>query len=222
MKKTLLLLAALAIGACAASAQNSVVDSKNNPAYFGVRASLDINCPSAKPDMYNNGAGFSIGANYNAPTGLGNLYFVPGITLYYDVWGAQNSFNDYYDMEVTHTSFRNFGMAIPLQFSYHFNFAQGTTLEVFTGPELRIGFVNDMHFKGYGNDYEMNDYVGVYGDDGLYNRVDCAWKFGAALDINRYYIGVSGNIGMVNLYQECPDGMHFRMNQVQITLGYNF
>ncbi|MCD8387373.1 MAG: hypothetical protein LUD17_10855 [Bacteroidales bacterium] len=227
MKKTLLLIAAATLGSMFASAQDYLLNNPNNKAYFGLRASVDISCPYSKPgDMYKNGAGFSIAGIYNTPI-TANFYFEPQLQLYYNTWGAKsNNFQLYEDWDMTDISFRNFGLAIPLNFGYHFDFTQDTKLMAFTGPMLRIGFVNDMHFKGYGYGaeagYEIKDYQGMYDDNGLFNRADCAWNFGVGLTIQNYYIGVSGSVGMVNLYNDLPDGYKFRQNTVEFTLGYNF
>ncbi len=62
----------------------------------------------------------------------------------------------------------------------------------------------------------------MYGDRGLYNRFDVAWKFGVGINFSQYYVGVSGQVDMVNLCQDNVGANHFHMNTVQFTLGYNF
>lgn len=218
MKKSVLALALAALGAFTVSAQ----DYSSNSPYFGVRASLDISAPSSDPgNLYKNGVGFSVGAIYNYPVG-GNFYFEPGASLYYNTWGFSEGSKIINDVKLWDVSFRNFGLEIPLMFGYHFDFTPTTNLAVFTGPTLRIGFVNDMHYKAEGDGYELSDYQGMYGDNGMYNRFDCAWKFGVGINFSQYYIGVSGQIGMINLYQDEVQADHFRMNTVNFTLGYNF
>lgn len=222
MKKSLLALALVAVGAFSASAQNYAEGNSTQAPYFGVRASFDLSCPSSDPGkMYKNGAGFSLGAVYNMPLGS-NFYFEPGASLYYDTWAFSEGRKEINDVSLWDVSFRNFGLEIPLMFGYQFNFTPSTSLMIFTGPTMRIGFVNDMHYKSDGDGYEISDYEGMYGDGGLYNRFDCAWKFGAGLNFDRYYVGVSGQVGMVNLYKDNVAADHFRMNTVQFTIGYNF
>lgn len=222
MKKYIVAAAAALCIASSALAQSTIFNNPDNKSYFGVRAALDISCPSSKPgDIYKNGAGFSVGTIYNTPI-VANLYFEPGVNLYYNTWGMKDQYSPTAGFIQYDTSFRNFGLEVPIIFGYHFDFTDDINVAVFTGPAVRFGFVNQMHFKSEAPGYKMNDYENVYGSDGLFERVDCAWKFGAAVNYSNYYLGVSGEIGIPNLYNDSPDNVWFHQNTVSIALGYNF
>lgn len=91
----------MSLAVLAASAQVSLDSSDNHP-YFGVRASLDITAPGdlkaqkVSLDVFNPGAGFSIGAIYNIPV-VANLYFEPGLSLFYNTSGLDldTAFDDF-------------------------------------------------------------------------------------------------------------------------------
>lgn len=222
MKKSLLTMALVAIGAFTVSAQNYYSESYTAAPHFGVRASFDLSCPSSDPgNMYKNGAGFSVGAIYNMPLGS-NFYFEPGASLYYDTWSLSEGEKSINDVSIWDASFRNFGLEIPFMFGYQFNFTADTSLQLFTGPALRVGFVNDMHYNTNEGGYSNSEYWGMYGDGGFFNRFDVAWKFGVGLIFSQYYVGVSGQVGMVNLYKDYLGFNHFHQNTVEFTLGYNF
>lgn len=212
----------LSAGLCA-SAQSSIVNNPANRGYFGVRASLDVACPGnlksgdLSVDIYDPGAGFSAGAIYNMPL-VANLYFEPGVNLYYNTYKVKN-------IELSNGinakgSVRKFGVRVPLQFGYHFDFTPDISVAVFTGPELEIGCTADLHMKaGVGNVSESAS-ESIYDDDGL-ERFDCLWKFGASLTYaHNYYVGIGGGVGMVNMFGD--SGVKFHENLVQVTLGYNF
>jgi len=222
MKKTFIAALMLSAGLCA-SAQSSVVNNPANRGYFGVRASLDVACPgdykagNLSVDMYNPGAGFSAGAIYNMPL-VANLYFEPGVNLYYNTYKIQEF--EISDGILGKGSMRKFGVRVPLQFGYHFDFTPDISVAVFTGPELEIGCTADMHLKASAGNVSESASESVYGDGGM-ERFDCLWKFGASLTYaHNYYVGIGGGVGMVNMTGDSD--LKFHENLVQVTLGYNF
>lgn len=214
--------------ALSAYAQNSIVNNPDNHGYFGIRASLDIACPGQVKyenigvDAFKPGAGFSVGAVYNLPL-VANLYFEPGVNLYYNTYGLDNFqvADDDFTTGIDITgSVRKFGMRIPLQFGYHFDFTPGVSLAIFTGPELEVGFSGRQHMKFKAGKISETHSEDIYGDDGM-SRVDLLWKFGAGLTLSHnYYLGVGGGVGMLNMSGDSD--IKFHENLVQITLGYNF
>lgn len=220
--RKLLLSAALACGVLSAAAQSDIFNNPANKGYFGVRAAFDIACPGSvkagdySVDVYEAGAGFSVGAIYNMPL-VANLYFEPGVNLYYNTYGV--NIDEY---EETHfdASIRKFGVRVPLQFGYHFDFTPDISVALFTGPEFEIGCVAELHAKASAGLVSTSDSESVYGDGGM-ERFDCLWKFGASVTYaHNYYLGVGGGIGMLNMSGDSE--MTFRENLVQVTLGYNF
>lgn len=214
--------------ALTAYAQNSIVNNPDNQGYFGIRASLDIACPgqvkyeSVGVDTFKPGAGFSVGAIYNLPL-VANLYFEPGVNLYYNTYALDNIEVIDEDLPVgidVTGSMRKFGMRIPLQFGYHFDFTPQISLAVFTGPELEVGFSGRQHMKFKAGKLTESQSDDLYGDDGM-SRFDLLWKFGAGLTFSHnYYLGVGGGVGMLNVSGDSD--IKFHENLVQVTLGYNF
>ena len=217
MKKLIAMLIAVS-SFVGVNAQDFLLNNPDNKGYFGVRAGLDISCPGDLKmngigvDAFGTGAGFSVGAIYNAPI-VANFYIEPGLSFYYDTYSVNKDYMDE-DVEITGASVRKAGMRIPVMAGYHFDFAKNLKLSVFTGPEFEIGFSAKMHAESG----SVSASESLYGDDGM-KRFDMLWRFGAGLTINRCYVGVSGGIGMLDL-----DGsdVSFHENVVSITLGYNF
>lgn len=235
------------------SAQNDILfDDPANHSYFGVRAGLDISSPS--PNIFKNGGGFHAGVVFNMKL-VKNLYIEPGADLYYNTWSLHPK-----DLEPAfapqplspelanlNSSFRNFGIRIPLMVGYHFDFTPTVNVAIFTGPELSIGLRN--RFKYSTTTYidddrqavcgEINCYSpGVYetGDSqidkflyyvqDLFKRVDCAWKAGIGVNYDNFHFSVGGAIGMGNVYKHRNASAFsddvFRMNRLTVTVGYNF
>lgn len=220
MKKFLLTLAVALIGAAGASAQDYLLNNPNNRAYFGVRVGGEVTCPGkfkAKGEslkMFKNGGGFEAGAIYNVPV-VANFYVEPGLKLYYNAYGIDDKIQDAEDL--VSGSVRKFGMRVPVMLGYHFDFTPDIKVYVFTGPELEIGFTADAHEKVAGKSHSES----LYGDDALYNRVDCLWGFGAGVSYQSFYFGVSGSVGMCNMLKD-QDPLKFHENRATFTLGYNF
>ena len=51
-------------------------------------------------------------------------------------------------------------------------------------------------------------------------RVDVLWGIGAGVTYQKFYVGVSGSLGMCNMMDESDTKFH--ENRVSFTLGYNF
>ena len=60
----------------------------------------------------------------------------------------------------------------------------------------------------------------TYGDEGGMKRVDVLWGIGAGVTYQKFYVGVSGSLGMCNMMDESDTKFH--ENRVSFTLGYNF
>lgn len=238
MKK--LLLAALALlTAAGAYAQSYLLDNPNNKPYFGVRGSYHLSLPSkvkgnvgnsfdTKTKVFGKGSGFTIGAVYNQPL-VANFYIEPGLTLAYTTESFKNKedmFPAFFAKEMKHSSSRKFSFEVPVQFGYHFDFTPDISLAVSTGPVLKVGLVNDYYLtsEDLPNGEVLHKSGSLYGDNGYMRRVDCAWRVGVGFNINtKYYIGVSGDIGMVNMMKDDNDGnISMHENAFQVSLGYNF
>ncbi|MCM1004850.1 MAG: porin family protein [Prevotella sp.] len=233
MKKVLLAILSLFVAA-GAYAQSYLLDNPNNHGYFGIRGSYNLSIPSkvkanvgnsfdTKTKVFGKGSGFTIGAIYNLPL-VANLYLEPGVTLAYSTQSFKNTqdmFPAFFDKKMKHSSARRFSFEVPVQVGYHFDFTPDVSLAISTGPVLKVGLVNDYYLT---TDNELHQSGSLYGDNGVMRRVDCAWRVGVGFNIaTNYYIGVSGDIGMVNMLKDDNDGnVSMHENAFNVSLGYNF
>ncbi|MDE6277377.1 MAG: PorT family protein [Muribaculaceae bacterium] len=209
----------LGLVASPVAAAQDIFDNPDNAPYLGARLSLDITCPTDlktgdfKIDLYNPGAGFEAGIIYNIPLWK-NLYFEPGLNLFYSTMkGSITTMDEYVPME-THYSARRFGFRVPLRAGYRFDFDFGS-ISVFTGPRLGIPLVGRSH---YTIDKE-SDSSNLYGDGASFHRLDIGWQFGAGFSYGNWIFEISGTAGMLDMYKG-PSSMHD--NGVDLTFGYNF
>lgn len=205
---------------------------ENRP-YFGVRVSFEAPIPgkiNASADnasigvsAFKTGAGFDAGAIYNIPLWK-NLYFEPGLSLFYNAFGVKDDmFADEPDIASVKASVRTFGFRIPFSFGYRFDLAP-CSLYAFTGPELEVGLVGREHISGTIMGEKVSESESIYGNG--YRRYDISWKFGVGVSVDNYYLGLSGNVGMVNRISDDSEfggvDVSYHQNLFQLTLGYNF
>ena len=210
-------------------AGGSVTNNPDNRPYFGIRLGGEITCPGDVNykyratefglDLWKNGGGVEFGVIYNQPL-VCNLYIEPGLKFYYNAYSADlDALDEYGDYEIGSSYVGKFGLRIPINFGYHFDFTDNLSLAIFTGPELEFGLSAKEHTKAEGLKMSEN----LYGEDGIYNRVDVNWGIGVGLNINRsFYVGLSGDIGLLNMYKKNDAGATFHENRVTLSIGYNF
>ncbi len=199
-----------------------IFDAGEQDPYLGVRASLDITGVAGNISNiydFNNGAGFSVGAVCNI-TLFKNLYFEPGLSVFYNTAGYDGFMYDSNDEFGVKGSIRNFCFRIPLVAGYHFDFTEDMKVSVFTGPQMNIGLVGrnvgDIAIRNNMEHYSES----IYGDG--VRRFDLQWMFGAAFHYQKYYISLSGGVGLTNLLGGNDyKGFTARRNTFAITLGYN-
>ena len=204
-------------------AQSSIVNNPDNKAYFGLRVGGEITCPgkisagSIGLKVFNNGGGIEFGGIYNVPV-VANFYIEPGLKLYYNTYSMKKEFVEALqdDIIFDSCSFKKFGMRIPVMAGYHFDFTDDVKVSVFTGPEFEIGFSSKEYIKGHNIDMSGS----LYGDEGGMKRIDVLWGVGAGVTYQKFYFGVSGSLGMVNMLTDA-DGT-FHENRVTFSVGYNF
>ena len=220
MKKFFLLMLGILVSGAAANAQSTIFNNPENKAYFGVRVGADVNCPGSvyddfiSLDIFKNGAGLEFGGIYNVPV-VANFYVEPGLKLYYDTY-SYNTDAIVGDFPIDGISVRKFGMRIPVQAGYHFDFTKDIKVSVFTGPELDVAFSGKACMKSEGESSSES----IYGDDSEMRRVNLLWGFGAGISYGRFSFDVKGGIGMLNLYKD--PSLKFHENRVTFSLGYNF
>lgn len=240
MKKLAIALAVVAMAAGSASAQR-VVNNPDNKPFWGVRASLDISCPTKttvkdgdfkeSEKLLNNGVGFSVGAIYHLPI-VANFYFEPGVSLFYNTWSDKLDSDEKDDYK--HNSYRQTGIRIPLNLGYHFDFTDDFKLSVFTGPQVQVGFSCDNYqtlkdeWKWEWSDggESKHQAPSMYSGDNGFNRFNMSWNVGVGFTFKQMYLGVTGSLEMTNMMRikNKPDNYDIttRMNTVGIALGYNF
>lgn len=244
MKKLVFGLALAALAATGANAQR-VINNPDNKPFWGVRASLDISCPTdvtykykgdkESEKVFGNGTGFSIGAVYNLPI-VANFYFEPGVSLFYNTWkwNEGDLLDDIDGVDLKHNSLRQTGMRIPLNLGYHFDFTDDFKVSIFTGPQLELGFHCDSYVtaeaKVGGKTFESHNAYSMYkdyDDEGpALNRFNMAWNIGVGFTYQKFYLGVTGSLGMTHLVHtqdlDKDESVTSHMNTVGIALGYNF
>lgn len=230
--KKILVFAAASLLSLSAFAQDYLLNNPANRAYLGLRASYDLSCPGKikagdeKAKVFGNGSGVSLGLVYNQPL-VANLFLEPGVSFYYNTESIDP--DALTDLNVKdafkNRSMRKFGMQVPVQFGYHFDFTPDMNLAIMTGPVLNVGFSDDYYVTTEPVAGHRAHASGTaYGEDGILNRVDCAWRIGVGFTFSHnYFVGVSGDLGMCNMLKENLDGkVKFHENAVHVTLGYNF
>lgn len=212
----------LAAAACMpiAAQDNYIVKNPDNKAYFGIRLGGEVTCPGNVSSQgvgisaFKNGGGIELGGIYNLPV-VANFYIEPGLKFYYNKYSAKTSILDAIEDGPNSVSINKFGMRIPVMAGYHFDFTDDVKVSVFTGPELEIGFSAKEKAKGNG----ISASESIYGEGGM-KRVDLLWGIGAGITYQKYYFGVSGGIGMLNMMDQ--DNVSFHENRVTFSVGYNF
>lgn len=237
--KNILAAALLITSAASLSAESLIVNNPENKPYFGARVAIDISSASNGGGYYSSKPGFALGGIYNIPLWK-NLYFEPGLMLFYDVFGTTYFDTEtlqipdeaveggYRDQEVLYQvdgSVRNMGFRVPLNFGYHLDFAEDLKVSVFTGPQINFGFLARYHENGYTlpSGRKVDDHsVSAFGTRG-FKHFDAQWNFGVGLDYGQYIVALSGSVGMTTLRDAYgPFSRKMRRNTFAITLGYNF
>lgn len=232
--KKLLLCAALAVGVtCAAGAQDKIA--------FGVRAGVNINSLSysgddSDYDDLKSRAGFHVGAvmDWNV---AGDFYIQPGI--YFTTRGAKNEYSDS-DVDYSYKYTEKLNMSylqIPVLASYRFPVSDAVKIDINVGPYVAIGLGGKVKveetetYNGDTDTYsEKYDIFGKSKEDearGDFKRFDAGLRFGAGVNIHKFYVGVSYDLGLTNLAHSGDEYRwdkkdKFRNGSFQVSVGYNF
>lgn len=221
MKKLLFAVAMFGCMLTAGAEEATLFYNPDNHAYFGARLGVDISSTGgSNTGVYNNGAGFTVGAVYNMPI-YNNLYFEPGLSLFYNTFGQQEfkSVEIEEGMPISYfldSSIRNLGFRIPMIAGYNFDFTDDVRIAPFTGPQLNFSFVSRFH----SNEDELKNCNGSIFGEGGFKHFDLQWVFGVGVTYQKYYVSISGGVGMTRCMDLKND--HFRRNTFNISLGYNF
>lgn len=232
--KKLILCAALAVGVtCAASAQDKIA--------FGVRAGVNINSlgysgDNKDYDDLKSRAGFHVGAvmDWNV---AGDFYIQPGI--YFTTRGAKNEFSET-DMDFSYKYTQKLNMSylqIPVLASYRFPVSDAVKIDINVGPYIAIGLggklkveeteTYDGETERHSNKYDIFGKSTKDEEKGDFKRFDAGLRFGAGVNIHKFYVGVSYDLGLTNLARTGDDyrwskNDKFRNGSFQVSVGYNF
>lgn len=245
LKKALAVVTAFLAAFPAVNAQSYMFDNPENRTFFGVRAGIDISSAANGGAMFSNKPGFSAGAVYNIPV-VANLYFEPGLYLFYNTFGtvhiADYAYTVVDDQGVENTlhkiyqvdgSLRNFGFRVPLNFGYHFDFADDLSVHFLTGPQINLSLVARYHQNEVitpAPEVVKSTSVDAFGTGG-FKHVDLQWNFGVGITYQRYYMNVGGSVGMTKMKSasviaagpyQVDLRRDIRRNLFNITVGYNF
>ncbi|MCM1142151.1 MAG: PorT family protein [Muribaculum sp.] len=229
MNRILSTIIGIIISVSALSAQ-SIFNSGNNKAGFGVRLSYELACPGdvelsnmLKSDVYGNASGVNIGAVYHLPV-IFNFYFEPGVAIAYNQYTLDR---DYISWELSSSTdvplkvdadgkVKMWDIRFPILGGYRFDLLPFLGINIFTGPEVQFGLSAKNHFKVN----NLNVVGGAYGKNGQLNRTDVKWRIGAGVTFhNHLYGAISGAIGLCD---QARDDYKLHSNLFDITVGYNF
>lgn len=234
MKKLLLCTVLAVCATCAASAQKKIA--------FGVRAGLNINSLSYSGDKNSempdpkSRAGFHVGAvmDWNV---AGNFYIQPG--LYFTTRGAksEDSMNeDGYRYEYSDKLNMNY-LQLPVVASYRFPVSKAVKIDINVGPYVAVGLggkykIEETEFfegetERYSYECKIFDKSTEEEGRGDFKRFDAGLRFGAGVNIQKFYVGLSYDLGLTNLARTDGDshwakGTKYKNGSFQVSVGYNF
>lgn len=189
--------------------------------YFGIRLGGEVTIPgeiksgNVGVSMFSEGGGMEIGGICNVPVAA-SFYIEPGIKFYYNNYSVGKDFLDEIEPGLDKMTFEKYGMRIPVMAGYRIYLKNDMRLNLFTGPELEFGFSARQKASSHGVDVSAS----IYGEDGGLRRADILWTIGVGLDIKKFYIGLSGSAGMLNMIDE--QDVSFHENRMTLSVGYNF
>lgn len=140
-------------------------------------------------------------------------------------------------------------LQLPILASYRFTLTDNIKLHINAGPYVAVGLGGKMKFEADGEKYDIKafgtskggdyddewDYYASGWDDeddyydeegsekGGLKRFDAGLTLGAGVSVNKFYIGLSYDLGLANIAEkkEWPD-MKIRNRNFSIGVGYNF
>ncbi|MBD9178467.1 MAG: PorT family protein [Odoribacter splanchnicus] len=207
---------------------------------FGIRASLNLSNVNNKYDGevasgesksdyeydFKNRVGFNIGLIYD--WGISESFYIqPG--LYFTTRGAkiEESEEDYKYEEKWKLNY----LQIPILASYRIALTDNVKWHINAGPYLAIGVGGKVKWEEtYDGDTDKGDYkaFGTANEDsdeekGGLKRFDAGLSFGTGVSINKFYIGLTYDLGLVNAAdKDTWKDYKMRNRNFSIGVGYNF
>ena len=207
---------------------------------FGIRARLNLSNVNNKYDGevasgesksdyeydFKNRVGFNIGLIYD--WGISESFYIqPG--LYFTTRGAkiEESEEDYKYEEKWKLNY----LQIPILASYRIALTDNVKWHINAGPYLAIGVGGKVKWEEtYDGDTDKGDYkaFGTADEDsdeekGGLKRFDAGLSFGTGVSINKFYIGLTYDLGLVNAAdKDTWKDYKMRNRNFSIGVGYNF
>lgn len=207
---------------------------------FGIRASLNLSNVNNKYDGevaseesksdyeydFKNRVGFNIGLIYD--WGISESFYIqPG--LYFTTRGAkiEESEEDYKYEEKWKLNY----LQIPILASYRIALTDNVKWHINAGPYLAVGVGGKVKWEEtYDGDTDKGDYkaFGTADEDsdeekGGLKRFDAGLSFGTGVSINKFYIGLTYDLGLVNAAdKDTWKDYKMRNRNFSIGVGYNF
>ena len=202
---------------------NLPAQEESSPVTYGVRLGMDVSIPSGGSDIYQTGAGFSLGgiAQIAMPK---NFYFEPGLFFSYTGMTAKNliTFDDEYYYE---GAAKYYGLRVPLYFGYNFPVSQQLALSVATGPYVNFNLYARQQLSPNlsAPDPLPNRKINLF--EHGWKRGDAGWGIKLSMTFaGSYYIGLSTGIAFTPLasYGNKDKKIRIHRNTIAVSLGYNF
>ncbi len=119
--------------------------------------------------------------------------------------------------EGTSVSYSKFGFRIPVMIGWRFNLSGKTKLNLFTGPEMEVGYSGKTKYGGLKRDISYDIYA--YAAPQCLRNPVFLWDVGAGLSFKKFYFGVTGCFGLSNINRATPNT--YIENHIIMTLGMN-
>lgn len=192
---------------------------------IGPRVGLNVstlNATNMEMDGDKSKVGFNVGVAVEFPI-VRSFYINSG--LFYTTKGIKFEESGY-DWKETETYNAGY-LQLPVYASYRLNFAEESQLQINFGPYFAYGVNGKVNYKS-NDEGEVEkvsyDLFGTGEDKAGFKRFDCGLGVGLGYTFNRIYLGLTYEIGLVNVLDTKEYGNLAKMknSNFNISIGYNF
>lgn len=218
--------------------------------HLGVRGGLNLaklgGSNAYEEHDLSNKTGFHVGIIADVPLRVPGLWLQPGVYLSAKgtkaVLEETETYGNQQNYRREEQNMRMLFVEVPVLVSYHFDLGSEAQLQVSTGPYFAYGvdgktsidwersetmFGNTFHSAGqtetktfkYDAEAETEEDQGA----GM-KRFDMGWNIGAGVSFKQIYLGLSYELGFLNLCDEAAwgDDASLRTRTLQVSVGYSF
>lgn len=144
--------------------------------------------------LFNNGAGFSIGAVSHI--NIASEFFVePGLSFFYSKYNYDLTLMESLDKVEENPPLSKMGLQLPVVVGYQANFTDMIGIRFYMGPQIRYAFAGKVGIK----DPELkkeNESLLLWDSN---RRFELSWKAGIGVPIERFMISAEADFGLTNL-----------------------